>query len=308
MYRRSLHYFQAVAEYGSISRAAESLRISQPAISRQIARLEDDLACTLFARHGHGVALTEAGRMLLERGQIILRQIEQTEAEIRGGSGLLSGSITLAVPPAAGLFLVPELVKRCEMAYPNVSLKLVAGYSGYIHEWLVRGVADLACLHDPLPQRGFEIVPLVREEVFLVGKRGAFPFRGQYVGARQLASLPLILPSRPNASRRMLDSWVSARGLSLNVKIEADDSSIIRALLVNGVGFSLLSRGAFQFQVQHKELEARSFRPKMFWPLALVMAANPTRSALIGAIARLIQDSARDLSRSGAWLGATEAR
>jgi DNA-binding transcriptional LysR family regulator len=106
----------------------------------------------------------------------------------------------------------------------------------------------------------------------------------------------------------MLDSWVSARGLSLNVKIEADDSSIIRALLVNGVGFSLLSRGAFQLQVQHKELEARSFRPKMVWPLALVMAANPTRSALIGAIASLIQDSVRDLSRSGAWLGAAETR
>ena len=307
MDRRSLRYFQAVAEFGSISRAAESLRISQPAISRQIGRLEDLLACSLFARHGHGVTLTEAGRMLLARSQLILRQMEQTEAEIRSGSGQLSGSITLAVPPAAGLFLVPELVKRCETHYPNVFLKLVAGYSGYIHEWLVRGVADLACLHDPLPQRGFEIVPLAREEVFLVGKRGAFPFRSSHVSARQLASLPLILPSRPNASRRLLDSWVSARGLALNVKVEADDSSIIRAMLFGGAGFSLLSRGAFQSQVRHKELEARPFRPRMFWPLALVMAATPSRSMLVSAIASLLQDISRDLARAGVWHPAADA-
>lgn len=305
MDRRSLRYFQAVAEFGSISRAAESLRISQPAISRQIGRLEDILECALFARHGHGVTLTEAGRMLLERSQIILRQMEQTEAEIRSGGGQLSGTITLAVPPAAGLFLVPALVKRCEASYPNVLLKVLAGYSGYIHEWLMRGVADLACLHDPLPQRGFEIVPLVREEVFLVGKRGAFPFRTNSVSAEKLASLPLILPSRPNASRRLLDSWVSARGLALNVKMEVDDSSIIRALLTDGVGFSLLSRGAFHSQVRHRELEARPFRPRVHWPLALVMATSRPRLALVNEVSVLIREIARDLTQSGVWLGAT---
>lgn len=306
MDRRTLRYFQAVAEFGSVSRAAESLRISQPAISRQIGRLEERLDRTLFSRHGHGVTLTHAGRTLLERSQLILRQFEQMEADIRSGGDELSGTVTIAVPPAAGRFLVPALVKRCEAAYPNVLLKIVAGYSGYIHEWLMRGIADLACLHDPLPQRGFEIVPLLREEVFLVGKRGAFKFRTSFVRAERLVSMPLILPSRPNASRRMLDSWVSARGLSLNVKMEVDDSTIIRALMDAGVGFSLLSRGAFQSQVRHKELEARPFRPRLHWPLALVMASDASRSPLVSEMARLIQEVSSDLTQSGAWLGATE--
>jgi LysR family transcriptional regulator, nitrogen assimilation regulatory protein len=304
---RSLRSFQSVAEFGSVSRAAEALRISQPAVSRQIRRLEDSLGVALFVRRGHGVTLTEAGRSLLERSQVILRQIDLAQIEVRNGSPTMSGTITLAVPPAAGLFLVPALVQRCAAEFPNIFLKVVAGYSGYIHEWLLRGSADLACLHDPLPQRDFRIIPLVREEVFLVGKPGSFPFRGGHVRSEQLARVGLILPSRPNASRRLLDSWVSARGLSLNIKMEVDDSSIIRALLKDGVGFSLLTQGGFRSEVRHKELAALPFRPRVHWPLGLMMPTNHPRLALIGPIAKVIRETVRDLSHSGAWPGAVSA-
>lgn len=298
---RSLRYFQAVAEFASVSRASEALRISQPAVSRQIRRLEEILGVALFVRHGHGVTLTESGRALLERSQVILRQLELAQIEVRSGSIAMSGTITLAVPPAAGLFLVPALVQRCASRYPNIFLKIVAGYSGYIHEWLQRGIADLACLHDPLPQRDFRIMPLLREEVFLVGKPGTFPFRSGHVRTEQLARVPLILPSRPNASRRMLDSWISARGLALNVKMEVDDSSIVRALLRDGVGFSLLTQGAFRSEVRHKELAALPFRPRVHWPLALVMPTSHPRLALVGPVAHMIRETARELSQSGVW-------
>lgn len=305
---RSLRYFQAVAEFGSVSRASESLRISQPAVSRQIRRLEATLGRALFARHGHGVTLTDAGRTLLERSQLILRQLEQAQAEVRNGSAVMSGTITLAVPPAAGLFLIPALVKRCAAAYPNVFLKIVAGYSGYIHEWLMRGIADLACLHDPLPQRDFKIVPLLREEVFLVGKPGTFPFRGAHVRTEQLARIALILPSRPNASRRLLDSRVSARGLSLNIKMEVDDSTIVRALLKEGVGFSLMTQGGFRSEVGQGVLAALPFRPRVHWPLALVMPTSHPRSALVDPVADMIKETVQDLSRSGAWPTAVSER
>src|SRR5689334_25196858 len=100
---RSLRYFQAVAEFGSVSRAAEALRISQPAVSRQVSRLEAELGRSLFVRHGHGVTLTESGRTLLERSQIILRHIEQARSDVRSGNAEMSGIVTIAVPPAAGL-------------------------------------------------------------------------------------------------------------------------------------------------------------------------------------------------------------
>ena len=172
---KALRYFNAVAEFGSYSRGAEFLRLSQPALSRQITRLEQELGTALFRRNGHGITLTDAGRTLLARSQLILRQIEQTRDEVRGGAGGLAGTVTLGVPPAAGTYLVPSLYRRFVAEHPRVALKIVGGYSSYIHEWLVRGQVDLACLHDPLPQRGFEIVPLVQEPVFVVGRSGSFP-------------------------------------------------------------------------------------------------------------------------------------
>jgi LysR family nitrogen assimilation transcriptional regulator len=78
-------YFQAVAEFGSYSRGAEFLRISQPAVSRQIHALEQELGRPLFVRHSHGVSMTDAGRTLLERGQAILRQFDQAREDIRRG-------------------------------------------------------------------------------------------------------------------------------------------------------------------------------------------------------------------------------
>jgi len=214
-----------------------------------------------------------------------------------------SGVITFAVPPAAGLFLVPPLLERFETQFPMVFLKIRAGFSGSIHEWLTRGQVDLACVHDLAPLAGFEILPLVEEPVYLVGRRGAAPFRRNHVRVEDLADLPLILPGRPNASRRQLDGWVAARRLALNVKVEADDHSVIRALVKKGVGFSLLTQGAFEAELRRGEVEAFPFRPRVRWPLALAVPASPVRPDILDGFVNAVRATARELTRSGAWPG-----
>ncbi len=298
---RSLRYFQAVAEFGSYSRGAEFLRISQPAVSRQIRAMEEELGRPLFLRHSHGVSLTDAGRILLERSQTILRQFERAREDIRNGMTGPSGTVTIAVPPAAGNYLIPALTKRVAEAYPNVFLKVVAGFSGYIHEWLIRGVVDLACLHDPVPQPGFTIVPLLKEEVFVVGRPGAFT--GKHVRTQDLADLPLILPGRPNASRRLLDGWLSRGGIRLNVKLEADDHLVIRALMKEGIGFSLLTQGAFHADQRYGELQAWPFRPRAYWNLAVMTAADERRTAMGSAMVEIVRETVREAVRGKAWPG-----
>jgi LysR family nitrogen assimilation transcriptional regulator len=240
--------------------------------------------------------------MLLERGQAILRQFEQTADDIRGGLAGPTGMVTLAVPPAAGHFLIPPLSRRFVAAYPNAFLKTVAGFSGYIHEWLVRGRVDLACLHDPVPQPGFTVLPLVKEEVFLVGRPGAAEMVGSYVRTGDLTGLPLILPGRPHAARRLLDGWVSRLGGRLNVRLEADDHLVIRALVKEGVGFSLLTQGAFLADLRHGELQAWPFRPRAWWNLAL-MTATDERSEIATALAGMIQETVREAVRNRTWPG-----
>lgn len=303
METRSLRYFQTVAECGSYSRGAELLRISQPAVSRQIAKLEDELGTALFKRHGHGVSLTGAGQTLLERSQAVLRELEQTKQEIRNGAQGPSGSIALAVPPAAAHFLVPALMQRFSARYPNVFLKLVGGFSSHIHEWLVRGQVDISCLHDPLPQKGFEITPLLQEEVFLVGHPGMRLLDRAQIRIADLADLPLIVPSRPNASRRLLDNWVARTGVTLNIRAEADDHSIIRAMIRAGIGYTLLTQGAFELDRAHGTVAAVRFRPRAYWPLAIVRATGTPRSELLDRFYDTIREATQELVRSGAWPG-----
>jgi LysR family nitrogen assimilation transcriptional regulator len=301
---KALRYFQAVAEFGSYSRGAEFLRISQPAVSRQIHNLEEELGRPLFVRHSHGVSLTDAGRTLLERGQSILRQFDQTREDIRRGDAGVAGTVTLAVPPAAGNVLVPELTRRFAAAYPNTFLKIAAGFSVYIHEWMLRGRVDLACLHDPVPQPSFVVTPLVREEVFLVGRRGSLDLPRGHVRPQDLADIPLILPARPNASRRLLDGWLSRRGIRLNVRMEADDHLIIRAMLKEGLGYSLLTQGAFRSELPLGELQAWPLRPRAFWGLALMEMPDERRSDVVAALAALVRPTVRDLVRGNEWPGA----
>jgi LysR family nitrogen assimilation transcriptional regulator len=298
---RALRYFQAVVEFGSYSRASEFLRISQPAISRQVDRLEQELGKRLFVRNGLGATPTDAGRLLFERSQPILRQLEDAAAEIKSGAGGATGSIVIAIPPGVGHFLLPPLVEHYRKSFPNTSLKIISGFSGTIHEALVRGRADVACLHGPLPQKGFRIVPLLEEEVFLVGRRGTLPARRSHIATADLLKLPLILPSRSHTSRRILEERAFAANATVNVIMEVDDTSLIRTLLRQGLGFSVLSQGAFERAIDRKELEARPIRPRMSWPLAMMTASGRPRSEPLEALMTTIRATVRELIASGAW-------
>ena len=298
---RALRYFQVVAEYGSYSRGADALRISQPAVSRQIHKLELDVGRPLFRRHGHGVALTEAGRLLLDRAQAAFRELDQARAEIRGAVAGPAGAVALAVPPAAGRWLVPPLAERMATALPGVQLRVLGGFSGTIHDWLVRGRVDIALVHDPLPQKGFRLLPLAEEEVCLVATPGAAGLARGHARPADLAGLPLILPGRPNASRRLLDEWLAEAGGAPTPRLEVDDHSVIRALLRAGHGYTLLTRGGFAQEAARGELAGVPFRPRVHWKLTLVTAAQPAQPELVEPVAELLRRVVRDAARGGGW-------
>src|SRR6185312_15645453 len=122
---RSLSYFVRIAELGSITRAASHLRVAQPALTRQVQRLEDELGVALFTRVNRGVRLTEAGQKLLESAIRILRDVERTGDEIRAHDAHPSGKIILGVTPTLCPVLVPELFSRMRVHYPMIELKVV---------------------------------------------------------------------------------------------------------------------------------------------------------------------------------------
>src|SRR5260370_35907703 len=143
---RSLAYFVRIAELGSITRAAAHLHLAQPALTRHVQRLEDELGVPLLTRANRGVKLTEAGQKLLESAARILREVERTGDEIRAQDAHPSGRIIFGITPTLCPVLVPELSADMQRAYPRVELKVV-------HARMVR-LAGLV-LDGPAPRAPF---------------------------------------------------------------------------------------------------------------------------------------------------------
>ncbi|MDF1794667.1 MAG: LysR substrate-binding domain-containing protein, partial [Thalassobaculaceae bacterium] len=154
-----------------------------------------------------------------------------------------------------------------------------------------------------LPQRGFEMIPLVDEEVFLVGQPEGPSFERGYAQAGDLSQVPLILPGRPNSSRRLLDETLSTLGVTPFVSMEIDDASMVRSLLMEGLGYSLLSQGSFLEYVARGELAAVPFRPITYWPLSMMLSTTRQRSQLVDLLIKTIRETVRDLVAAGAWPG-----
>ena len=166
---RELRNFMRVARAGSVSRAAQELRLAQPALSRQIKKLEHELGVSLFSRHGRGVRLSAAGALLLERAEAISHLVHETSEEIRGDRSPMRGRVTLGVPPAAGRILVPTFVERFQKAWPQTTLHVREGVASSLQEWLLEKRLDFAVMHNPPHLESLEIAPLLAERMMVVG-------------------------------------------------------------------------------------------------------------------------------------------
>src|SRR3569833_954757 len=144
---RQLRTFACVAELGSLSKASDTLRVAQPALSRQIKILEHELRTELFTRNGRGMVLTDAGRLLLARTSGIVRQIDQIRDDIQSSKGPPSGQVVLGLVPTVSCVLSARFARRCVETFPGISLRIVESYSGHLVEWLHRGEMDLAILY-----------------------------------------------------------------------------------------------------------------------------------------------------------------
>lgn len=151
---RQLRYFVAIAEEGQVTAAARRLRISQPPLSHELARLEDELGTQLVRRGPRGVTLTEAGRLLYERGRTILEMASAAEHEVSSVGRGLTGTLRLAVcPSAAGLAPGPRL-RELAARFPDVALDVREGDVPEVIELVSGGIAEVGVVRTPFPSQG----------------------------------------------------------------------------------------------------------------------------------------------------------
>lgn len=243
---KQIEYFVRVAELGSFTRASVVLNVAQPALSRQVRLLEVELRQTLLARNGRGASPTEAGQLLLEHGRGILHQVERAREALGRARGALAGRVALGLPPSIAKVLTVPLTRAARAQLPDAVLSISEGLSVSLREALVTGRIDIALLYNTLPAPGVEVTPLFEEDLFLVQRRTAKSRRAQAgpLKLRELATIPLVIPTRPNAMRMLVESELAQLGCRPQIALEIDGVPAILDLVADGAGSAVLSRNA----------------------------------------------------------------
>jgi LysR family nitrogen assimilation transcriptional regulator len=255
---KQLEYFVRVAELGSFTRAALALDIAQPALSRQVRLLEVELRQNLLIRNGRGAIPTEAGKLLLAHGRGILHQVERAKEEIGRVRGALAGRVAVGLPTSLARVLTVPLIRAFRTELPDATLSISEGLSVPMQESLISGRLDIAVLYNAQAAPELEITPLLEEELLLVQCRSPGLAEDPPPGPimlRELALLPMVIPTRPNAIRMHVESELANIGCRLNIALEIDGVSAILDLVADGAGSAVLSRNAV----------AGSNRPSAFW-------------------------------------------
>lgn len=298
---RQLRYFLSIADLGGMNRAAAMLRMTQPALSRQVQALEADLKVRLFERHGRGVRLTEAGRRLQERARTLLRQVDELGADVRDARGEHSGTIRIGASPAVGAHLLPALLERFRPLYPRMRIEVLSGFSSLVEDWLLAGKIDVGVLHNPEARRGVQATPLLHEPLCLIAPQGTrLPARGS-VTLEQALRLPLILPRQPNRFRTYLDAEISRLGLHLNLAMEVDGRAVLMALIRQGLGCTIDTVGAVHAEGRGDEFRVVPLRTPMAMVLHLMVRRGEAPGEPLAHLAAMIPDICRERMKSGLW-------
>jgi LysR family nitrogen assimilation transcriptional regulator len=292
---RSLGYFVRIAELGSITRAAAHLRLAQPALTRHVQRLEEELGVALFTRANRGVRLTEAGQKLLENAERILREVERTGDEIRAQDAHPSGRIIFGVTPTLCPVLVPELSADMRRDYPRVELKVVHAGMVRLEEFVIDGRVDVALLSELSRSRLIVSTRLAQEEMVLVTRPGARP--DGVVSGAELSHTPLVLG---DGLRAAMDALLAGRGIELKVEIEVNDHETIRLMVQHGAAASILPYSSVARECAQGLLDAhRIAEGGIFRTLALGVRASRTASLARESVVRTITRLVGEIEEQG---------
>jgi DNA-binding transcriptional LysR family regulator len=299
---RQLKTFNCVAELGSLSKASDTLRIAQPALSRHIKLLEHELRAELFTRNGRGMVLTEAGRLLLARTSGIVRQIDQIRDDIQSHAGAPSGRVVLGLVPTVSCVLSARLARRTVESYPGISLCIVESYSGHLTEWLHRGEMDLAVIYGPSADLHLSVQDLGRDAVVAVGPPGSGLARKQRVEMDWLLRQKLVLPSHSHGLRALIEHAAAQKKLKLDVQVEADSFRVLTGLVEEGLGFALLPPSSVREEVKAGKLEVAAIaRPAMSRELIIASPIDHPGSAAISAVTALLRSETAACREEGTW-------
>lgn len=300
---KQLRAFLTVAETGNVTRAADVLHLVQPAVSRQIRLLEEDIGAALFERERHGMVLTDRGKALIGYARRALLELDRARAEIAGTTeDEVSGLVTLGLLPSTIDVLSSALVTAIAEQYPGIRVRIAMGYAGTLLRWLETGEVDAALLYGAERSTEIQTTPLVEEPLWVIGPKEAKLQRNRPVSLAQLATEKLVLPSAPHGIRTLVEHACAVANITLNVSAETNSLSVQRRLVLGGLGLTILPPIAVVEDLQALKLSgAPLMDPAISRTIVLGLPTNrPIGRHVRCAVGVLTTETERAIA-TGAW-------
>ncbi|MFJ2985257.1 MULTISPECIES: LysR family transcriptional regulator [unclassified Pseudomonas] len=293
-----------VAELGSLSKASDRLHIAQPALSRQIRQLEKELGVYLFERHGRGMIITEAGSGVLQHATRIMDELEAIRSSVSGAQGSFRGAVAIGTTPTIAEIMTVRLVKRIREEHPDLSIRISSAFSGYLLDWIQRGELELAVSYDLEPLHTLRIVPVMMENLVLVGPPNAGLKMDQAINFSALAHEGMVLPSPRHGLRKIMDRCAADLGFKLATSVEADSFGAMIDLVRNDFGLTALPLASIYGHLQSGTLCAAPLvEPTPMRKVVMVSPADRKVSQATRYVGETFVDLASRLVEQGIWAG-----
>ncbi len=288
METHQLRYFLAVAQTGRFTQAAKQCNVSQPSLSIQIAKLEEEMGGALFERTKKGVTLTARGELFLPRANAIWSEMQSIQKETEALSGLTMGSVTLGCLPTTGAHVLPQILITFRKSYPQISVQLKEESSPGLARNLEQGEVELAIVDEAGLKPSLEHIVLLKEDLLLaLPPHHAFSQKSS-LALKQMAGEPFILMKPGHGFRQITLELFRKAGLTPQVVFESDGIETVQALVAAGLGFSLVPRMVAKVpKVSYVELS----QPQASRTLCLAWRKRSKLSPAAQALSRVIQET-----------------
>jgi len=269
---RQLEYFMAVCEEMHFTRAAEKLNIAQPTLSQQIKSLEGEIGIPLFDRIGKRIALTEAGKILLDHCRRIFYEVEQAQLALRDLNGLGRGKLAVGTLLTCVSYLLPPAILQFKQLYPNIELSVFGMRSGEIEKGIMENELDLGITFLPVENEEMESIPLFTEELSLAVPITSSLATETEVGLETLKDVPIVLLPQNYFLRQLIEKYCNEIGFSPNPTLEMTTLESLMQMVAEGVGVTILPAPYLDYLSNDR--------------IAHVKLCNPTPTRTIGFVYR----------------------
>lgn len=286
---RALRYFIEVVRQQSFTAAAEQLHVTQPTISKMVKALEDETGTPLLLRDARQMVLTDAGRIVYQRGQDVLAAQAQLEAELADLATLGRGELTIGIPPMGGSLFTPAIA-AFRARYPKIELKLFEHGGRAIEAALISGELELGGVLQPVDTATIDVLPISHEVLWLVAPKGSRWDGAASVPLADLAAEPFVFYGESLALNDVVLHACRAAGFVPQIVGRSGHWDLMAALVLAGVGIALLPAPYC------RRLDAARFtclpvsEPEIAWDMAI----GWKRSAYLSHAARAWLEVARE--------------